>query len=132
MKVIRLMPSLWLKPMNGTLTHKLSDWQEEVLFWRKEAASLRVLIHKGAAHSMAMDQEFLGQLERELVIFSNKLIPALEYALNSLQHLECKKKRIMYRYHEVEEQITRTRKFYQDLKMKLLPFLTKFIAIKIW
>lgn len=81
---------------------------------------------------MAMDQEFLGQLERELVIFTNKLIPALEHALTSLQHLECKKKRILYRYHEVEEQITRTRKLYQDLKMKLLPFLTKFIAIKIW
>lgn len=132
MKVIRLISSLWLKPMDDTLTPKLSDWQEEVLFWRKEAASLRMLIHKGAAHTMAINQEFLGQLERDLVIFSNKLIPALEHALTSLQHLKCKKKCTIYRYHEVEEQITRTRKFYQDLKKKLLPFLTKFIAIKIW
>ncbi|MBK7872912.1 MAG: hypothetical protein IPJ74_20720 [Saprospiraceae bacterium] len=132
MKEIRLAPLRWLTPINGTLLNQLSNWQEEVRFWSKEAASLRMLIHKGVTYCDTMDQENLERIEQELILFGSKQILVVENALMILENLIEQKKYIVEQYREVEQQIISTRKSYQDLKIKLLPFLSKFIAIKIW
>lgn len=131
MKELHSTPQLWLNPGNGTFLSKINNWKNELEFWKQEAESLGRILMFGALHCSVTEKEYVQIIGQSLSDFCKEQIPSMESAMDALsQSLQAKAPG--YKFRKLEEKMEQLRTTYYTLKMKLLPFFPKFMAIKIW
>lgn len=121
------------KPVSGqpSVRSKISNWQEEISFWKQEVKSLHRLTVYGVIGCAPEERADLQTIQQELIDFESEQIPTAERAVAALEKNEAKDT-LNNHHHKVEEGIERTRRAYMAIKAKLLPYLPKVVSVHLW
>lgn len=128
---MHLTPDLWVVSAKAIFLPKIKVWEEEIHFWKQEAMQLKRLTVLGAIHGKQTDKELLIAIETQLIDFLQVQIPPIEQAMQPLERI-LEGKALGCQFRSIEERIEQLRKTYYDIKMQLLPFITKFVSASIW
>lgn len=131
MKEMHLTPNLWIVSAKSVFLPKIKIWEEEIQFWKEEATQLARLSVLGAVQGKQEDKALIMKIEAQLIDFVKVQIPPVERAIPPLRRV-LEGKALGCQFRSIEEKIEHLRKTYYDLKMQLLPFLTKFVSTGIW